>query len=821
MQTKATTKEAYELIHKGALAFARAERQGFRVDVNYCKRKTEFLTKKIEYIENKKFKNSKIFTLWKKQYGRETNINSNQQLADILYSTMGVKISNTTKTGGGSTDIKALTKLQNKIPELKYYLEAKKLKKIRDTYLGSFLREQTNGVLHPFLNLHTTVTFRPCIAKGTKILVMKNFKKQGIPIEKVKEGDYVYCFDDDLNPTIEKVKWAGKTGFDYVVRVHWSSNRRKGYLDVTPEHLIRILDGSYVEAQKLSDIDLRKKGEDRHIPKRRVLACYRRNDELVFTNHNTKSNRGFKEHRFIWEHFKSKLKKEEIIHHRNGNHLDHRLKNLKKMTLSKHSKYHALNAPEETIKRRVQGLLKGRKNIIFKTGVENPISLKLTKIDCLRLLIKAKGSPTKVKHDFRTFKKYLDMYSIDFNFVKLRYDKNGELINKNRLKKLSKLGRAKVKEILGRDHYSTIKLYKYFGINTKRRWANQFGEFKPDNHTITKVEWINRKKELYDICTDKYHNFFANEICVHNSTSNPNLANIPKRDEESKKICRKALFARHGNRLLEVDFSGIEVNISACYHQDPQFIHDITVGDMHRDEAIEIFFIKNFDKSKHKQHKRLRDATKNSFVFPQFYGDYYINNAIGLCSWVELPKGKWKGSEGIIMPDGDPIASHLIKNKIKSYEAFENHLKKIEEDFWKRRFKVYNKWRIKWVQAYQKKGYFDMLTGFRCQGVMTKNEVTNYPIQGAAFHCLLWSFIKVDEIQQKEKWNSKLINQIYDAMILDVNPKETEKVSKTIYDITTHDLQKEWPWIIVPLKVEADITDIDGSWADKKSFNLI
>ena len=42
---KPATKEAYQLIHDGALALARAERQGIRVDLEYCEKQKKKLTK--------------------------------------------------------------------------------------------------------------------------------------------------------------------------------------------------------------------------------------------------------------------------------------------------------------------------------------------------------------------------------------------------------------------------------------------------------------------------------------------------------------------------------------------------------------------------------------------------------------------------------------------------------------------------------------------------------------------------------------------------------------------------------------------------------
>ncbi len=301
------------------------------------------------------------------------------------------------------------------------------------------------------------------------------------------------------------------------------------------------------------------------------------------------------------------------------------------------------------------------------------------------------------------------------------------------------------------------------------------------------------------------------------SSDRPNFQNIPRRDKEAMNICRKALFPRPGHQLLEVDYSGLEVRIATCYHQDPTMIRYINnVGsDMHADIAEQIFMIENFDR---KKHKVLRDAAKSGFVFPEFYGDYYGNCAVGLaCHWGQLPQGKWRAEQGIKIPEGF-LSDHLIAQGMKSLGKFTDHVKNVEEDFWTNRFQVYAQWKERWWETYRKQGYIDMLTGFRCSGVMTQNEVSNNPVQGAAFHCLLWAFIEVDQIMQKEQWDTRLIGQIHDAIVLDVNPAELNHVAKVIRRVTCVDLPKAWPWITVPLDVEMDICPVDGSWADKENF---
>lgn len=807
------TYEAYLLLHDGVLALAKAEQQGIRIDMDYVESKKEHLTRQIARLE-KNFKTTPFFIQWQRSVKGTVNINSGQQLGKFLYEIKKLKPSKQTESGQGSTDDEALRQLH--IPELDDLLQAKKLKKIRDTYLDGFAREQVNGYIHPFFNLHLVKTYRGCIAEGTLILVVRDFltNPKGIPIEEVKEGDYVYCFDDELKPAIQKVLWAGKTGYKEVIRLHYSVRGRKEFLDVTPDHKIRLINGTYIEAQKLVG-DLRTNGANKHTPKRHVLSCVRKEDRLNFTGH-LRDGVGIIESRLIYKQLIGELEKEDVVHHRNEIHLDHTPSNLIKLTRSRHTRKHTLNQSYETRQKCIQALKDNRYKIIYKSGIENHNNLRLSKFTCYRLLAQNAGQIVKVIHDFGVFKNHLQRVGIDPFKVKLRYDKYGNYIWKSKLKELAKLGRSKVAEKLGHNHYKLLDLYKLYDIDIKRSWANQFEEFKPGNHSITKIEWIHKKVDVYDIEVEKYHNFFANEICVHNSSDSPNFQNIPKRDKEAMSIVRHALFPRPDHQLVEFDFSGAEVKIAACYHKDPmmlKYINDPTT-DMHGDLAKQIFLIKDFDSSI-PSHSVLRAASKNSFIFPQFYGDYYKNCADGMAiKWGQLSRGKWKPGQGIQLVNGT-LSDHLISQGIKSFEAFCEHVKAIETDFWGNRFAEYAAWKERWWAGYKKNGYVDFLTGFRASGQMGKNETINYPVQGASFHCLLWVFITLTRIMEREKWDSKLIGQIHDSIVMDINPLELDRIMEVIEDLVTVQLPRAWKWICVPMKMDIEKYEVNKSWADK------
>ena len=173
------------------------------------------------------------------------------------------------------------------------------------------------------------------------------------------------------------------------------------------------------------------------------------------------------------------------------------------------------------------------------------------------------------------------------------------------------------------------------------------------------------------------------------SSDSPNFQNFPVRDKEIAELIRSQFIASKGSVLVENDFKGIEVSMAACYHHDPVFISYITTPgkDMHRDMAAQLYCLDPKDVS-----KDARYGAKNKFVFPQFYGDFYIACTRALWDWIG--RGKLKG------PDGKSLRKHLKKHGILRCgecdpelspmdDTFENHVQQVEDDFWNNRFMVY------------------------------------------------------------------------------------------------------------------------------------
>ena len=112
------------------------------------------------------------------------------------------------------------------------------------------------------------------------------------------------------------------------------------------------------------------------------------------------------------------------------------------------------------------------------------------------------------------------------------------------------------------------------------------------------------------------------------------------------------------------------------------------------------------------------------------------------------------------------------------------------------------------------------MTSFIAGQMMGRNDAINYPIQGAAFHCLLWSLIQLDRDLRENGWKSRIIGQIHDAIVMDVYPPELDALIQKIKKITTVDLPKAWNWIIVPLEIDFEICNVDSPWSEKKELEI-
>lgn len=311
------------------------------------------------------------------------------------------------------------------------------------------------------------------------------------------------------------------------------------------------------------------------------------------------------------------------------------------------------------------------------------------------------------------------------------------------------------------------------------------------------------------------------------SASDPNSNNWPKRNKKIKDLMAP-LFVPRGKkrRLVFRDYGSIEVKIATCYHKDPmmlKYINDPTT-DMHRDMAMECYLLKRKQVS-----EMSRYSAKNKFVFPAFYGSYHKQIAPNLWEALDSLKLKVEGSQ-IEKGDGVSVKQHLKSKGIRRLGrckhgedpekgTFEYHIREVERNFWNERFPVYRQWKEDWYNKYLDKGGFATLTGFYIEGYYVRNDTINYPVQGSAFHCLLWSIIEILKEIKKRQLDAFLINEVHDQLWGDVHEDSLQEYLDLTEEIMCHRVRKHWPWIITPLTVDAEVTELGkGMQTSRKWF---
>lgn len=302
------------------------------------------------------------------------------------------------------------------------------------------------------------------------------------------------------------------------------------------------------------------------------------------------------------------------------------------------------------------------------------------------------------------------------------------------------------------------------------------------------------------------------------SSNDPNWKNYPKRNKDIAAIVRPIFIARPGFHFGERDYSQIEIRVPAAITGDAELNRYINLGkeaDMHKDQAAACFLLKP-----NQVNKDIRQSIKTPFVFASFYGSPWYNTSKNL--WQDIDRYKLK------LDDGTPLKKHLKQKGIDSLGVcdpdtepekgtFAYHIKQCEKKLWKR-FGGYREWKDKQVESYRREGGLTMVTGFAVTGIHSRTEIANYGIQGPAFHCTLWSLIRLVKWFRKYKMKSKVLGEIYDSIQFDIYRKELQDVLEMSHEIMVNELPKVWDWITVPLETEVDVSPKNGSWWSAKEW---
>ena len=765
----------YQHFIRAARAFALMELEGLETDQEQALLLKEEWTAVARAAEAEAQQVYEVRT-WIRERQQEFNIGNSDHVGTALAEYGRVQLPKTPSDKSFSTDDEVLGPIAEKNPLARATLKYREATKHLSTYIDAVIRTREkypDGRIHPaYRNGMQHHCLRSCVAEGTKILVVRDFIEhpEGIPIEQIRKGDYVYCFDDQLQPAIRKVLWAGKTSHRKVVRLHWSSRSTvnpRGYLDVTPEHGIRLLSGEYHPAAGLHKADFRSEEEKKKKwQKVRVLSARRNKDQIYFTG----STASISEYRFIYEQFYGKLAPRELVHHKNHLHLDHHPSNLEKNTNIEHSRYHS-------------------------NGRNNPRFVDLGKFSFLRTLAKAKGKLTKAPLDFTLIQRKAQLHSVDLVQLRYRYDQNGDYISLGRLHRLGpQISLSRVVKEFGFNYGKSRRLLHSRGIEfiDSGSGNNPYGRRGKSsyNHVITRVEWLDQEVDVYDIEVEDYHNFIANEICVHNSSEgDTNIQNWPKR--KHKRI-RSLIRARPGHVYLPCDSGQIQARIFAMASRDRALIQSfIDRSDIHTywmNRAIAIYppyldRLREQTNNKGDDKKLMRDGRnviKYDFVFASFFGQTARS-----CS----------------EKTGIPL--------IKTDELL--------HEFWGG-YPEAHKWLEARRREYRDTGGVHFLTGQQRYGVMPGNECIITAIQGGEAEFVIGAVGDLAEasVQEDDPYLLPRI-VIHDDITLEV-PDQDEKIEYYAKRVTDAMNKIRFDWQIVPLTTEVQI---GYNWADLEEIMVV
>ena len=290
-------------------------------------------------------------------------------------------------------------------------------------------------------------------------------------------------------------------------------------------------------------------------------------------------------------------------------------------------------------------------------------------------------------------------------------------------------------------------------------------------YTETLIDQIEQK-------TNRVHTSYASATTLTGrlSSNDPNLQNIPIRTAKGKKI-RNAFIAENKNKLVSFDYSQIELRLAAEISKDKNFIQAFFDGkDIHTSTAREIFNLKKDDISS--DHRRKAKAIN--------FGIIYGISPYGLAKQLSITNSEAKNY----------IEKYFTRYpKIKEYMDYQiNFAKKnlYVETLFGRKSNI--------------RGINDK--NFAVRGFAERQSI-NAPIQGTAADIIKIAMIEIHKNILAKKLNAKMLLQVHDELIFEINEKDIKESSIIIKEIMENS-HLQYKDFTVPLTVDYGIGNTWG-----------
>lgn len=254
------------------------------------------------------------------------------------------------------------------------------------------------------------------------------------------------------------------------------------------------------------------------------------------------------------------------------------------------------------------------------------------------------------------------------------------------------------------------------------------------------------------------------------SSRDPNLQNIPVRNEEGRRI-RQAFIAPQGYRIMAADYSQIELRIMAHLSQDKGLLAAFAAGkDIHRATAAEVFGLP-LEKVTNEQRRSAKAIN---------FGLIYGMSAFGLARQLNIPRGE---------------AQRYMDLYFERYPGVLEYMERTRK------------------QAADQ-GYVTTLDGRRLYlpDIHSRNatrrkaaerEAINAPMQGTAADIIKRAMIAVDAwLQQEPEPKVRVIMQVHDELVFEVHESVLESAEQKVRELMEQSMQ-----LAVPLKVDVGVGD--------------
>ena len=236
------------------------------------------------------------------------------------------------------------------------------------------------------------------------------------------------------------------------------------------------------------------------------------------------------------------------------------------------------------------------------------------------------------------------------------------------------------------------------------------------------------------------------------SSSNPNLQNIPIRDEDGKEV-RKAFVPDNGCQFLSVDYSQIELRIMAHLSGDKNMIEDFRSGyDIHAATAAKVY------------KKPIEEVTKDERRKAKVanFGIIYGISVFGLAERMNVDRRE---------------AKELIENYFATYSGVQQYIEKCKQE-------AKEKGYVETI--FHRKRYLPDINSHNAvvRGYAERNAV-NAPIQGSAADIIKVAMINIYRRMKTAGMRSTMILQVHDELNFNVYPEE----HNTLQTMVTEEMQ--------------------------------